>query len=65
MAKKSLYYDFNVQIWEEEGRYFYSVIQEFTEDGKDYEILGYGEVDRLEDANAAVKEIVLLHLAGI
>ena len=64
MAKKSLYYDFNVQIWEEEGRYFYSVIQEFTEDGGDYEVLGYGEVDTIEDASQAVKEIVLIHLAG-
>lgn len=57
-----VYYDINVQIWREEDIIYYSVIQEFDEEGQDEQVLVYGKTDSMEDAikttRAAVIEVL-------
>lgn len=57
--EKYFYYDIDVQIWEEENGVFWSVIQSFSEDEDDIEVLGYGNVDYKEEAVKRARECVL------
>lgn len=60
MIKAVSYYDLNVQVWEDEdGHVYYSVIQEFDEEGKDTEVLAYGETESVSEAAALAKRAVL------
>jgi hypothetical protein len=44
-------YEFNVQIWNEDGQWHYSLVQEFRNDNNDdVEPLAYGTCESLEDA---------------
>lgn len=53
-----MYYDINVQIWEEGGEFFYSVIQELDEEGHT-QILLHGQTDDLSDAIRATRQALL------
>lgn len=45
------YYDLSIQIFEDEGgKIDYSVIQNFSEDEDDHEVIVYGEADNPEEA---------------
>ena len=46
---EELMYDFNVSIWYADGRWLYSLIQEFDE-GARVELLAYGDCDTLAQA---------------
>ena len=62
----STLFDLSIQIWPEDGVFYYSVIQEFTEEGNDswiepertQEVLGYGTEDTREEAAKIVKDLV-------
>ena len=52
-------YDLNIEIWEDEdGSVCYSVIQNFSENVDDYEIVAYGEADSFEDAAREARNAV-------
>lgn len=57
--KPRMYYDLNVQIWEESGVFLYSVIQEFSDVRDDNEVLARGEVATVSEAKIAAREAML------
>lgn len=59
MKRNQAYYDLNIQVWQESEEFYYSVVQEFREDGKDNEVLVWGSADLMEDAITAVREAVM------
>lgn len=45
-------YSFAVQIWEEDGKFMWSVVQEFEKvSGDEFEPLAYGEADSFAEAS--------------
>lgn len=62
--EKYYYYDIDVQIWEDpDGQVYWSVIQSFSEDEDDTEVLGYGNVEDKGEAVKRARECVLSVLA--
>lgn len=57
------YYDLAIQIWEDEGgAVFYSVIQNFSENEDDHEVIAYGEAESSAEAARLAREAVFLVL---
>lgn len=57
---KEYYYDIALQIFEDTtGSITYSVIQNFSEQEDDHEVIAYGETDTVEEALKAAKEAFL------
>jgi hypothetical protein len=57
---KYYYYDIDVQIWEDEdGSVVYSVIQSFSDQEDDIEVIAYGSVDTKAEAIKRAREAVL------
>ena len=59
-----MYYDLNVQVWQDGDVFYYSVVQETEEAGGNDQPLSYGEADTLEDAlemcRRAVNEALII-----
>lgn len=53
-----MYYDINVQIWDEDGIFCYSVIQELDEQGTT-QVLIHGDTDDLGEAIRLTRQAVL------
>jgi hypothetical protein len=52
-------YEFNVQVWEEDGVWNYSVVQEFESQGSsEVEPIEYGTAESPEEAFAAAAQAV-------
>ena len=57
MAKhKPTFYDLNIMIWEDDGEFTFSVIQEFDESGKDVEVLAKGSGMTMQQAIDSVRD---------
>ena len=57
---KYFYYDIDVQIWEDEdGTVYYLVVQSFSDEEDDSEVIGYGSVDTKKEAVERARESVL------
>jgi hypothetical protein len=59
MAKhRPVFYDLNIMIWEDDGGYTFSVIQESDEAGKDTQVLAKGTGLNMPEVLQFVKDAV-------
>lgn len=49
---------FDVQIWEEDGKYNWAVCEEFEGDSTEFTPLGWGTADSFEEAAGAAADVV-------
>lgn len=52
-------YDLSIEIWEDpDGTIYYSVIQNFSDEEDDHEVIAYGQADSAKDAAREARNAV-------
>jgi hypothetical protein len=58
-------YSFDVQIWEEDGKYNWAVSEEFESAEKEFIPLGFGTEDSYVEAAQAAGDVIRQHFASV